>query len=44
MQVVLDSSGVTDGNHWKLAEDTLNENDVQDRFLLVKLVYHPRAN
>ena len=43
-QVVLDSAGVTDGNHRKLAEDTLNGNDVQDRFLVVKLVYHPRAN
>ncbi len=25
-----DSAGVTDGNHRKLAEDTLNGNDVQD--------------
>ena len=37
-QVVLDSAGVSDGNHRKLAEDTLNGNDVQDRFLVVKLV------
>ena len=43
-QVVRDSASVTDGNHRKLAEDTLNGNDVQDRFLIVKLVYHPRAN
>ncbi len=42
-QVVRDSAGVTDGNQRKLAEDTLNGNDVQDRFLVVKLVYHPRA-
>ena len=39
-QVVRDSAGVTDGNHRKLAEDTLNGNDVQDRFLVVKLVYN----
>ncbi len=44
VQVVRDSAGVTDGNHRKLAEDTLNGNAVQDRFLVVKLVYHPRAN
>lgn len=43
-QVVRDSAGVTDWNHRKLAEDTLNGNDVQDRFLVVKLVYDPRAN
>jgi hypothetical protein len=42
--VVRDSAGVTNGNHRKLAEDTLNGNDIQDRFLVVKLVYHPRAN
>ncbi len=36
--VVLDSAGVTDGSHRKLAKDTLNGNDVQDRFLVVKLV------
>ncbi len=42
--MVRDSAGVTDGNHRKLAEDTLNGNDVQDRFLVVKLVYHQRAN
>ena len=40
VQVVRDSAGVTDGNHRKLAEDTLNGNDVQDRFLVVKLVYN----
>ena len=39
-QVVRDSAGVSDGNHRKLAEDTLNGNDVQDRFLVVKLVYN----
>ena len=43
-QVVRDGAGVTNGNHRKFAEDTLNGNDVQDRFLVVKLVYHPRAN
>jgi hypothetical protein len=42
-QVVLDSAGVTDGNHRKFAEDALNGNDVQDRFLVVKLVYHQRT-
>ena len=30
-QVVQDNAGDTDGNHRKLAEDTLNGNDVQDR-------------
>ncbi len=39
-QVVLDSAGVSDWNHRKLAEDTLNGNDVQDRFLVVRLVYN----
>jgi hypothetical protein len=39
-QVVLDSVGVTDGNHRKLAEDSLNGNDVQYKLLVVKLVYH----
>ncbi len=43
-QVVRDSTSVTDGNDRKLAEDTLNGNDIQDRFLVVKLVYHPRSN
>ncbi len=37
VQVVRDSAGVTDGNHRKLAEDTLDGNDVQDRVLEVKL-------
>ncbi len=30
-QVVRDGAGVTYGNHRKLAEDTLNGNEVQDR-------------
>ena len=40
VQVVRDSAGVTEGNYRKLAEDTLNGNDVQDWFLAVKLVYY----
>jgi hypothetical protein len=44
VQVVRDGASVTDGNHRKLAEDTPNRNNVQDRFLVVKLINHPRAN
>jgi hypothetical protein len=42
--VVRDGAGVTNGNHRKFAEDTLNGNNEQDRFLVVKLINHPRAN
>jgi hypothetical protein len=42
--VVRDGAGVTNGNHRKFAEDTLNGNDLQDRFLVVKLINHPRAD
>jgi hypothetical protein len=41
---VRNSSSITDRYHRKFAQDTLNGNDVQDRFLVVKLVYHPRSN
>ncbi len=44
VQVVRDGASDTDGNHRKLADDTLNGNDVQDRFLVVKLINQPRAN
>ena len=37
-------AGVTNWNHRKFAEDTLNGNDVQDRFLVVKLINYPRAD
>jgi hypothetical protein len=43
-QVVQDGASVTHGNHRKLAEDTLNGNDVQDRVLVVKLINHSRVN
>ncbi len=39
-----DGAGVTNGNHRKFAEDTLKKNDLQDRFLVVKLINHPRAD
>ena len=42
--MVRDGASVTNGNHRKFAEDTLNGNDVQDRFLVVKLINHPRAD
>ena len=43
-QVVRYGAGVADGNYRKFAEDALNGNDVQDRFLVVKLINHPRAD
>ena len=42
--MVRDGASVTNGNHRKFAEDALNGNDVQDRFLVVKLINHPRAD
>ena len=41
---VRNSPSVTDRHHGKFAQDTLNGNDIQDRFLVVKLVHHPRSN
>jgi hypothetical protein len=38
---VRNSASVFDRYDWKFAQDTLNVNDIQDRFLVVKLVYHP---
>jgi hypothetical protein len=43
-QVVRYGAGVADGNYRKFAEDALNGNDVQDRFLVVKLINYPRAD
>ncbi len=43
-QVVRYGACVINGNHRKFAEDTLNGNDVQDWFLVVKLIKHPRAD
>jgi hypothetical protein len=40
---VRDSIGVTYGHQGQLSQDTLNGNDVQDRFLVVKLIYHTRS-
>jgi hypothetical protein len=42
--LVQNSFSVTDRYQRKFAQDTLNGNDLQDRFLVVKLVYHPRSN
>jgi len=42
--VVRYGAGVADGNYRKFAEDALNGNDVQDRFLVVKLINYPRAD
>ena len=39
-----DSTGVTYGHQGKLAQDTLNGNDVKDRLLVVKLVHHKVQN
>ena len=41
---VRNSTGVPDRHQWKFSQDTLNGNDIQDRFLVVKLVYHTRSN
>ena len=41
---VRDSTGVTYRHQGKFAQDILNGNDVQDRFFVVKLVYHTRSN
>ncbi len=41
---VRDSTGVTYRHRGKFAQDILNGNDVQDRFFVVKLVYHTRSN
>ena len=41
---VRNSAGVSDRHDWKFAQDALNGNDIQDRFLVVKLVYHPGSN
>ena len=41
---VLDSTGVTYRHQGKFAQDILNGYDVQDRFFVVKLVYHTRSN
>jgi hypothetical protein len=38
------SAGVANGNHRKFAKDALNGNDVQDRFLVVKLINYQRAD
>ncbi len=43
-QAVRDSTGVTYRHQRKFAQDTLNWNDVQDRLLVVKLVYHTRSH
>jgi hypothetical protein len=39
-----DGASVTNGNRRKFVEDALNGNDIQDRFLVVKLMNHLRAN
>ncbi len=41
---VLDSTGVTYRHQGRFAQDILNGDDVQDRFFVVKLVYHTRSN
>ncbi len=42
--MVRDGSGVTYGNNWQFPHDTLNGNDIENGFPIVKLVYHQRAN
>jgi hypothetical protein len=42
VRILLNRSSVTDRYQRKFAQDTLNENDVQDRYLVVKRVYHTR--
>ncbi len=42
--VVRNSSSVADRYQRKFAKDTLNGNHIQDRFLVVKVVYHSRSN
>jgi hypothetical protein len=42
--VVLDDPSVAYGYNWQLSQDTLNGNDIENGFLVVKLVKHPRAN
>jgi hypothetical protein len=41
---VRNSASVSDRYDWNFAQDTLNGDDIQDRFLVVKLVYHPGSN
>jgi hypothetical protein len=41
---VLDGSCVTYGCNSKLSKDTLNGNDIENRFPVIKLLYHLRAN
>ena len=40
-QAVRNGSGVTDRNYWQLPQDTLNGDDVENRFLVVELVQDP---
>ena len=41
---VRNSTGVPDRHQGKFTQDILNGNDIQDRFPVVKLVYHTRSN
>ncbi len=44
VHALLDRTSVTYRHQGKFAQDTLSVNDIQDRFLVVKLVYHMRSN
>ncbi len=44
MQVVQNSPCVTNGDHRKFSQDTVNGYDLEKRFPVAKLVYCPRAN
>ena len=43
-QVVLNGSGVSNRYNCKFFQDTLNGDDVENRFPVIKLVYNSRAN
>ncbi len=38
VKAVWNSSGVTDRNYWKFSQDTFNGNDIENWFLVVRLV------